>query len=575
MRAMSDPHAPLARPRPPAAPALILLGLVLLLAPLRAAEAVDPKVAQQVELLEKNRRLPFEQDKRERAIRELGSIGGKDAAAALLPIFEDPFVHLHDRAVSAWINMLRGGAAAETQTWLTGRALASRDARVRAAAATALGVGSGTEIQEPLRIAIKKEKDGRVLAALARAARRLRGSPDLGGALLEKLKHKDGAAVLEVALSAAAVDGKDAVKPLLATLKHRAPLARAGAVLALQALGALPADRVAAIEADKACEPPMALAESIHTRTEATPWPGAGEALLERLLAHANWRVRAAAVQGALRVWDGRIVPLLIDRLAAEDGRLQDDVRRALETFSGKTIGSDPELWRSWWQTKGPGFDPGERPKPDEAGNVRFRDGSEGAAGEGGGTVAFFDLPLRSKAFAFVFDLSGSMGNAAAKGRDDGPSKLDILKAEMRKTLEALPEGTQFDLFVYRYWSEYPPATKLTRALGKLKPASPRNVKQALKWLDQQEAKGWGAFYEPLESLLAEDVDSVVLLSDGRPSRGRFDRDFRILDEFPAANRFRRTAVNTILVGTKGADRKFMEQLAAATGGRFREAGRK
>ena len=64
----------------------------------------------------------------------------------------------------------------------------------------------------------------------------------------------------------------------------------------------------------------------------------------------------------------------------------------------------------------------------------------------------------------------------------------------------------------------------------------------------------------------------MILLSDGRPSRGRYDRDFRLLDEFPRANRFQRVAVNTILVGTKGADRKFMEALAAATGGRFQEA---
>jgi hypothetical protein len=167
------------------------------------------------------------------------------------------------------------------------------------------------------------------------------------------------------------------------------------------------------------------------------------------------------------------------------------------------------------------------------------------------------------------------MRNAAAKGSDEGPTKLDLLKAEMRKTLEGLPADTEFDLYVYRYWSKYPPATELTRALGKMKPCTPRNIKQALKWLDQQEARGWGAFYEPLEALLADDVDSVVLLSDGRPSRGRYDRDDRILAEFPRANRFKRMAVNTVLVGTKGADRKFMQELAAATGGRFQEAGAK
>jgi len=540
-----------------------------------SAQAGDPQVETWVEVLEKNARLPFEQDKRERAIRELGKLGGREAAAALLPLIEDPFVHLGDRVVSAWIQMLRGANSAESQTWLAARGLGSRDPAVRAAAATALGVGSGTEIEGPFKLALGKERDGVALAALARAVRRLRGEPQLDGVLLKQLKHKDGTAVLEVALAAAAIDGPAAVKPLIATLRHRAPLARAGAVYALQTLDALPAKHIDAIVTDKAPAPAMALAESLALRTEATPWPGRGEPLLARLLAHPSWRVRAAAVQGALRLWDNGIVLPLIERLGAEEGRIQDDVRRALETYSGKEIGSDPDLWRSWWQAQGPEFAPAKRPDPDKAGNIRFREGAGGDGKEGSKTVAFFDLPLRSKSFAFVFDLSGSMRNAAAKDGNDGPTKLDLLKAEMRKTLAGLPRDTLFELYVYRYWSEYPPAVKLTRALGKMKPCSPRNVKQALKWLDQQEAKGWGAFYEPLEALLAEDVDSVVLLSDGRPSRGRFDRDDRILDEFPRANRFHRTAINTILVGTKGADRKFMQALAGATGGRFREAGGK
>ncbi len=563
-----------APPLLPPALTVVCLGLLVCLgAP--AAHGADPKVKSAIAMLEDNARLPFEQDKRERAIRDLGKIGGKEAAAALLPVFSDPFVHLHDRAVSAWITMLKGSQAAETQTWLTGRGLTHRDPHVRASVVAALGAGSGTEIEGPLKAAIAKEKKASVLVALARAVTRLRGTPELGGVLLEKLKHKDGAAVLALALAAAEVDGKDAVKPLLATLRHRAPLARAGAVYALQSLDALPAKHIDSICTDKDPAPAMALAESLEFRTQALPWPGGGEAVLERLLGHRIWRVRAAAVQGALRLWDKQIVLPLVDRLPAEDGRLKDDVRRALETYTGKALGSDPDLWRAWWTQNSSSFAAGERPAKDGAGNIRFRPASESAKGGGSTTVAFFNLPLRSKRFAFIFDLSGSMRNAAAKGSDEGPTKLDLLKAEMRKTLEGLPSDTEFDLYVYRYWSKYPPATKLTRALGKMKPCTAKNIKQALKWLDQQEARGWGAFYEPLEALLADDVDSVVLLSDGRPSRGRYDRDERILAEFPRANRFKRMAVNTVLVGTKGADRKFMQELAAATGGRFQEAGTK
>ena len=553
----------------------LLLALALLLPLAGAARAEDGDVKSWVEQLEKHRREPFEQDQRERALRELGKIGGRDAAAALLPVFEDPFVHLHDRAVSAWIAMLKGAAAADTQTWLTARALSSRVEAVRKGAAVALGLTSGAEVEGPLAAAVAREKDPEVLAALADAAVRLRGEPQLGGALLPRLKHKDGRAVLHVALAVARLDGKAAIGPLVATLRHREPLARAGAVLALQSLDALPPARIDDLLADQAVEPPMALAETLELRTQAVPWDGRGRGVLEALLAHPSWRVRAAAVQGALRVWDPAIVPMLIARLPAEDGRLRDDVRRALETYTGRDLGEDPDLWRSWWQQNAAGFDAGSRPDKDAAGNIRFRGGSAHGAGAGAGTktVAFFDLPLRSKRFAFVFDLSGSMREGAAKGSDEGPTKFDLLKEQFEKTLRELPEDTLFELYVYRYPSDFPPKPTLTRALGRMQPCTPQNVRKAMAWLMKQEVKGWGAFYEPLEALLEDDVDSVILLSDGRPSRGRYDRDDRVLDEFPGANRFRRMAVNTVLVGTKGADRKFMEALAAATGGRFQEAG--
>jgi HEAT repeat protein len=554
-------------------PHLLLLFLALVLAP-ATAEAVDPEVKDLIRTIEQNAKEPFEQRKRETAIRKLGKIGGTDAARALLPLFDDPFVHIPDHAVSAWITMLRGKRAADTQTFLTNRGLNDRNPAVRRGVAVALGMTSGKEIEGPLRVALGKEKDPLALAALADAAARLREKPDLKGVLLERLGAKDGRAALHLALAAAALDGKDAVKPLQRLLKHRAGLARAGAVYALQTLDALPPGAVDRVLGDKDPAPAMALAESLELRTEVLPWPGRGQSVLAALLAHSNWRVRAAAVQGALRIWDPGIVELLIARLGDERGRIQDDVRRALETYTGQTTqGVDAELWTAWWRQRRAEFDASERPKKDKAGNIPFGEASGTAKADGSKTVAFFDLPLQSKRFAFVFDLSGSMKSVAKKGATEGRTKLQVLQAEMEKTLAALPEDTLFDLYVYRYWSSYPPKTKLTRALGKMQPCTKANVRKALAWLGKQEAKGWGAFYEPLELLLEQDVDSVVLLSDGSPSRGRYDRDFRILQEFPRANRFRRMAVNTVLVGTKGADRKFMQALAEATGGRFRSAG--
>jgi len=547
----------------------------LLLAALGGVQALglDPRVQDLVRVLDQQAKEPFEQDQRERAIRKLGAIGGPDAAAALVPLLEDPFLHIRDRALGAWIAMLSGPGAAGTRGFLARHGLTDARPNVRRASAAALGI-CAREVSPALGAAITREREPAVLAALADAAAGLREEPEVGRAIVERLLGtRDGRAVLHLAAAAGAVAGAEAVPALERLLEHREPLARAGAVSALQALDALPERAIERIVGDPQPPAPMALAESLARRTRVLPWPGRGREVLVRLLRHPSWRVRAAAVQGALRIWEPGIVEPLIAHLADGTARIRDDASRALETFTGQSdLGVDAELWTAWWRARGPDFAPPPRPEPDEAGNVRFRDVVHEPVRRGTTTVAFYDMPLRSQRLAFVFDLSGSMRSPARKGAKDGPTKLDVLRREMRKTLETLPPETAFDLFVYRYDSSYPPRTELTRALGRFRPCSSQTIRRALEWLDKQEAKGWGAFYEPLEALLEEDVDSAILLSDGSPSRGRYDQAVRILTEYPLANRFHRLAVHTVLVGTRGADRKFMEALAAATGGRFRAA---
>lgn len=545
-------------------PLALLLSLLCLVSPATAAD----ETREHVDRIEKHAKDPFEQRQRETAIRALGRLGGKKAAQVLAPLMTDPFVHIRDHALSAWIKMMSGDRAGESQTWISTKAIKARDREVRIAAWTALGITGGAELGETFRLGAKSEKDGAVLAALAEAALRLREGTTIEGAFSERLDHKDGRAVFALARAAAKFEGQACLKPLRAALKHRKPMARAGAVLALQELDALTGSDLQRILGDKAVEPRIALADSLWRRTTAAPWPGHGEVILWALLTDEDWRVRAAAVQGALRIWHPLIVEMLIRRLEQETGRVQEDVQRALETFTGRTVAMDPDLWKAWWGANGETFQPDEQPRLNDAQRIPFRDASD-RPGEQGGTAAFFDLPLYSKRIVFVFDLSGSFRNAAYDG-EGAPTKLELLQEEFAKTLKALGADTMFDLMVYRYPSDYPPKPKMTRAFGKLQAADSRSIKKAQAWLAKQPAKGWGAFVEPLEAIMEEDVDTAVLLSDGRPSRGRFDRDWRILQELPRPNRFRYLAVNTVLIGEKGADRKFMEGLASITGGRFR-----
>jgi hypothetical protein len=534
--------------------------------------AGDAGVEAELEVLEKRARDPMAQDEREAAIRRLGELGKVAGAKGLLALVVDPFEHLADHVVSAWSALLAGPEGAEVQTFLTKSGLGHKDPRVRAAAATALGSNAGAELADAFRATLAREEDPAVIVALARGARGARGGTLCPEAFLPLLAHADGAAVLAAAETvSAAPDAAEAA--LRRTLLHKEPLARAGALLGLQQARRLTQADLGKVLADKAPEPRVALAETLEQRTPLLPFPGAGEEVLSTLLKDPSWRVRAAAIEAAVRLWHKSVVVGLIERLALEPGRLHGDAHQALRVLTAQDLADDPDLWRAWWAQKGTDFDPGPRPQADRFGRLRRSETQHVALGGGQAetrTTVFFDLPLRSERLVFVFDLSGSMAKSARVDGDVSGStetKLDVARREFEGTLAALPESAQLDLLVYRYPTGFPPSPRVTRAFGQALPLSAPNRKKAGDWLRQQNAKGWGAFYEALLAASEGDVDTLVLLSDGVPSRGRYARPARLLEEWVRANRFRRVALHTVLIGERATDRQLMEDVAWASGG--------
>ncbi|MHC5012312.1 MAG: vWA domain-containing protein [Planctomycetota bacterium] len=535
------------------------------------APAADAEVAALVRILDANARKPFAQRERAQAIRDLGRIGGAEAAAALLPLFDDPFVHLRDHAVSAWIAMLKGEAASETLHWIQRRAAPHRDPEVRRGAAVALGLAAPGGALDVVATRLGREKQAEVLAALLEAHGRLKGGIPPGAAAF--VTHRDGRVALALAdaLLAQRLAGDLPLTVRELALSHGAPRAQAAGILLAQAAGGLPPDRVSWVQSLHDEIPRMALADTMADDVPSLPWDTSGRATLRALLEDPSWRVRAAAIDAALSRWRADVVPLLIERLRAEEGRLRLDAWEALRVLTGQDVGLDAELWAAWWRANATSFDPGPHPR---RGRGPLRRGARAAHPDETHTAAFFRLPVLSTRVAFLFDCSGSMRDPAVGDHGASLTKMDLARREFARTLEALGPSTSFDVFLYRYPSEYPPRAEMTRALGKLSPCTPAKVRAARAWLARQEGRGWGAFSDALEALAQEEIDTIFFLSDGRPSRGRYDRDFRLLQEFTRANRFRRVVVHTVLVGTEGANRRFLQDLAALAGGRFRDATR-
>ncbi len=553
---------------------LSLAATLLAVVPAPSASAgPDPGVAAARDSLDRHAREPFEQQSREAALRDLGRIGGEEAAKVAASVLNDPFEHLRDHAVSSLVAMLRSPRADATEAWLVRAALKARGhPSARRAAAIALGAAGRTRSAGAIAAAAGKEGDVAAAVAMCAACERL-GDAAAADALLPVLEAAEGPAVGAAAraLGRAGSGSPAVLKALRSMLAHKHALARAGAVDGLSV-----ADAAALLAAapdlarDQAIEPRIALADALGA-LPAKERRGKAIGVLASLLADASWRVRAAAYEAAVAAWDPASIPLLLERLRIEKGRLRGDVLRALRILCGRDAGTDADLWAAWWSAAGPGFDLGPRPEPDRFGRVRRPAGppQRGLPGETH-TAAFFALPLASTRLAFLFDFSGSMRDPFDGG--GGASKIDLARREFESAARGIGKDAVYDLFLFRYPSEFPPAPRMTRALGSLSPGGEASARRAVAWLAKEQAVGWGAIYDGLALCAAEEVDTIVLLSDGVPSRGRYERDDRLIEELVKANRFRRVAVDTVLVGTKGADRRFMQELADATGGRFQDA---
>jgi HEAT repeat protein len=481
--------------------------------------------------LKRYEKQPYEQYRREKAIRSLGGIGSEGSTRALEELFEDPYAHIRDEAVSALIRLKRksrgerGGSIQLLGDYLKRRSRAETRRHI----ATALGL-IGDPMAVPFLVdALRREKDLRALEAIARALSRIGPDDRTFEALAGKAaRYPKGRAVCLDALgrlpnSAEAVqaysgDPDDAVRAAVvdALVRRKRPI--------------LPD-----LEIDDRVDVRLgiALADSLRSPGDRALARSRAAALLR----HPSWRVRAATLAAIESLRDATLLHDVVELLARERGRLRHDAWSLLRRLTGKDIPPDAGQWRAILplaELAPPGSDPGPPAK----------------------TRAYFGMPVVSENIAFVFDVSGSM-------RDDG--KIETARERFRRTALELGPEQRYDLFVLRYLLEYPPRPGLERAFGAL---TAGKAERAAAWLDKHPAKGAGAIFDALSAAITDDeVDTIYLLSDGVPSFGTVKRDYRVLQEVRRLNRWRRVVIHTILLGEKGTDRRFMKELAALTGG--------
>jgi len=311
------------------------------------------------------------------------------------------------------------------------------------------------------------------------------------------------------------------------------------------------------------------------------------------------WQVRASAVAALGVVRRRESIPLLIERMGLEEGRLVADIGHALEEITGRGFGQRLESWQKFWATFGERF---QIPTDAELAKLREAQAKSREKYVPPGTVSYHGIDSPSRRILFVIDVSGSMESEVVERErfesGDYPSmlRIDIVKTELMRTIENLESYVEFNVLAF--------ATDVKSWKKDLVPANVLSKSSAVEWVGRLEAIGGASkedlaraglvgsanleagktnTYAALMAALGVEpgakrdeysvaVDTVFFLSDGRPSHGDYVDTDDILREVRNANQARKVVIHTIALGEF--QKEFMRQLAGENGGVFVDLGR-
>lgn len=497
-----------------------------------------------------------------RAIRSLGKIGNLESTKILAEFLDDSEPPIQEALVLALGKLENADAIG----WLSGTFLkTARKPLARANALWALRLlGKRADVATLLEALGDSDATVRARAALAlgRAT-----DPASAAALGKSLKDADPEVRREAARALGAGRFAEGFEPL------RQALADSSLAVGLQALRGLP--RIDASRAKTILEPRIKDAKWEVRLTALEAWAESlPEETLEpaiQALGDSAWQVRvsAIAILGKLRTKE--ILQPLIDQLGQEKGRLRLDIVLVLQDVTGKQIGFSYQDWKIWWEANKDNFE-----VPAKSRSAKAKPGADP-------TVAlFFDIPLLSDRLIFLIDFSGSMkheappnpGETAPQGPgEEGRRKIDIALGELERAIGKFPPERKFNIILV---STEATQMKARQVFPKLSAATPQNQKQAIQkvrstWKRLEDIRrGRGDVYDAiLEAFGDQEVDTLVVLSDGVPTYGKFVELPTFLENLGQENQTRKIAIHTVLTGEKGTDIKFMQELAESTGGLF------
>ncbi len=277
---------------------------------------------------------------------------------------------------------------------------------------------------------------------------------------------------------------------------------------------------------------------------------------------HASKEERLLAIKSLARLERQIAIQPMIEAIALK-GEIGEAALKALKDLTGSAPGNSRDDWNKWWQESGKSLSTLVKKKHEQAGDDK-------EPGEKKGGTNFYGITTRSKRLVYVLDVSGSMNEVA--GLTGQISRIQAAKKELIASIRSLPEDANFNIIFYddtvSVWKP-----KMVTATKEVKA-------EAVKWTEEVKAVGATNIFDALEKAFemagrgTKDsrntvaLDTIYLLSDGQPNRGRLIEPSTIISEMSRMNDQKKVRIHTIGIG-KDHNAEFMRRLAALTGGSY------
>lgn len=178
-------------------------------------------------------------------------------------------------------------------------------------------------------------------------------------------------------------------------------------------------------------------------------------------------------------------------------------------------------------------------------------DGLSGGLQGGGAGTSFFGVSSQGTRFAYIVDISGSMGDNR---------KLPTAMGELARSIESLPDYAYFYIVLFQSNITVP-----SWQSGWVQ-ARPSAINRARRWLEDIAPGGGTLPHEAFFKVFSLDVrpDVLFFLTDGR-----LNEPLPVEDIVQMNSRGKRVVINTIAFGDS-ADREYLRAIAEECGGTYR-----